>query len=116
MGVSAFRPIIFSTLSHWRNVALPENNPDKSKKINTKAAVKSLLRRRRSWWGRLCSDQWLRLSKLDKFLEVERRFSDGAIFSLDGMGMEVGGYNQGVNEAYDFYNTFALTNGFAIRR
>ncbi|KAL1821644.1 hypothetical protein ACET3Z_016513 [Daucus carota] len=97
MGVSAFPPIIFSTPSHRRNAAPPENNPGKSKKRNTKAAVESLLRRRRSWWGRLCSDQELRPSKLGEFLEVERRFGDGAIFSVDGVGMEVGGYDQGIN-------------------
>ncbi|KAL8116745.1 hypothetical protein AgCh_023050 [Apium graveolens] len=49
----------------------------KSNKRGTKTVVESLLIRRRSWWGRLCSDE--------EFLEVECRFSD-VIFYVDGIG------------------------------
>lgn len=31
-------------------------------------------------------------SKLGEFLEVERRFGDDAVFSVDGVGVEVGSY------------------------
>lgn len=55
--------------------------------------MENLLRRRRSWWGRLCSDQEIKPSKLGEFLEVERRFGDDAIFSVDGGGLEMGNYS-----------------------
>lgn len=62
-------------------------------KRGTRSGVEGLLRKRRGWWGRLCSDQEVKPSKLGEFLEVERRFGD-AIFSVDGVGgVELGNYS-----------------------
>ncbi|KAK1405297.1 Signal recognition particle family protein [Heracleum sosnowskyi] len=89
MGVSSFPPIIFSTPSQ----PTPIIHPLKSK--SNKTATRALLKRRRTWWGRLCSDQELKPSKLGEFLEVERRFGDGAIFSVDGVVGDYGGESNG---------------------
>ncbi|KAL8107129.1 hypothetical protein AgCh_023791 [Apium graveolens] len=68
----------------------------KSNKRGTKTVVESLLRRRRSWWGRLCSDK--------EFLEVERRFDD-VIFDVDGVDeLEHGNYSGDSNGRVLFVN------------
>ncbi|KAJ9162657.1 hypothetical protein P3X46_022413 [Hevea brasiliensis] len=52
-------------------------NRNNKKKKNKRAPVE-LLRRRR-WW-RLCSDGEAKPASLGEFLEVERRFGDGALY------------------------------------
>ncbi|OIW21266.1 hypothetical protein TanjilG_31381 [Lupinus angustifolius] len=61
----------------------------KSKKVNSAAIV--VAERRRRWWS-LCRDGNTRPSSLGEFLEVERRFGDGAFYGtaaeLEGMVMD----------------------------
>ncbi|KAK4750823.1 hypothetical protein SAY87_004305 [Trapa incisa] len=94
MGVS-FPAITFRATSQQRNSDPQADAPGgsgtsrksqkkKKKKKNKNAALPSAAavvaeRRRRRWW-RLCRDDGARNASLGEFLEIERRFGDGAFF------------------------------------
>ncbi|XP_050377679.1 uncharacterized protein At3g17950 [Argentina anserina] len=52
----------------------------KKKKSAAAAAVAGVTERRRRWW-RLCRDDGTKPASLGEFLEVERRFGDGAFYN-----------------------------------
>lgn len=99
MGVTTCPPITFRAPSQRRDTTgIPAVGLRKAKKKNNKAAAaaEQLLRGRRRWWWRLCSDEELKPSKLGEFLEVERRFGDGAVFEVDGVeNIDLGNNNNG---------------------
>ncbi|KAK7251739.1 hypothetical protein RIF29_35194 [Crotalaria pallida] len=63
----------------------------KSRRKNVNAAAIVVAERRRKWWS-LCRDGDVRRSSLGEFLEVERRFGDGAFYGtaaeIEGMVMD----------------------------
>ncbi|KAH7528544.1 uncharacterized protein At3g17950 [Ziziphus jujuba] len=63
----------------------------KPKKKKNSAAAVVVVERRRRWW-RLCRDDGAKPASLGEFLEVERRFGDGAFYGataeLEGVAVE----------------------------
>ncbi|XP_059454663.1 uncharacterized protein At3g17950 [Corylus avellana] len=93
MGVS-FPAITFRAPSQHRDPQASVSVSRKTKKPrknnnNSNAPAASLARRR--WW-RLCRDDGAKPASLGEFLEVERRFGDGAFFGaaaeLEGVEVE----------------------------
>jgi hypothetical protein len=93
MGVS-FPAITFRAPSQNRDPQASVSSVSVSRKTkkprkNNNAPAVSLARRR--WW-RLCRDDGAKPSSLGEFLEVERRFGDGAFFGaaaeLEGVEVE----------------------------
>lgn len=93
MGVS-FPAITFRAPSQHRDPQVSVSSVSVSRKTkkprkkNSSAPAASLARRR--WW-RLCRDDGAKPASLGEFLEVERRFGDGAFFgaAADFEGVEV---------------------------
>lgn len=89
MGVS-FPAITFRAPSQNRRDLQSANNASgsvsrktkkpKKKNKSTAAAVAGVSERRRRWW-RLCRDDGTKPASLGEFLEVERRFGDGAFYN-----------------------------------
>ncbi|KAL4633037.1 hypothetical protein ACB092_04G092100 [Castanea dentata] len=61
----------------------------KTRKSNGGVPPQIMVERRRRWW-RLCRDEEARPSSLGEFLEVERRFGDGAFFGAAAAELEGG--------------------------
>lgn len=100
MGVS-FPAIAFRVPSQHRDslsgtgaIAGGSKNTSNKKKKRTSAAVVAAERRRR-WW-QLCRDGDTRPASLGDFLEVERRFGDGAFYdtAAELEGMVVGNHQR----------------------
>ncbi|XP_075661159.1 uncharacterized protein At3g17950 [Castanea sativa] len=95
MGVS-FPAITFRAPSQNRDphvtVSVSVSVSRKAKKTRKSSGgvpPQIMVERRRRWW-RLCRDEEARPSSLGEFLEVERRFGDGAFFGAAAAELEGG--------------------------